>query len=169
PCQEEPSGCGAGPDSETLPREDVDPSGLRSPSGELRKGVGKRIARDRQDDPREDGRRAGDAGRESGDDEDAGSEQGTDVESDGVTQGDDSMKPGRGSRWLVEIWCGGGCHGSRPLTPSCSFAVRRDRRDGVDGRQAASTASMALSISFCNFVRAAAFAHKSERSGLVAR
>src|SRR5207244_11139117 len=79
------------------------------------------------------------------------------------------MKPGRGSRWLVEIWCGGGCHGSRPLTPSCSFAVRQGRRDGVDGRQAASTASMALSISFCNFVRAAAFAHKSERSGRVAR
>src|SRR5213592_1350377 len=43
------------------------------------------------------------------------------------------MKPGRGSRWLVEIWCGGGCHGSRPLTPSCSFAVRQGRRDGVDG------------------------------------
>src|SRR5437016_10715637 len=85
PCQEEPSGCGAGTDSETLPREDVDPSGLRSPSGELRKGVGNRIARDRQDDPREDRRRAGDAGRESGDDEDAGSEQGTDGESNGVT------------------------------------------------------------------------------------
>src|SRR5206468_2581496 len=99
-------GGSAGPKPEACPREDVDPSGLRSPSRELREGVGERIARDRQDDPRKDGRRAGDSSREPGDDEDARSEEGTDVEGDGVSQGDDSMKPGPGALLFLEIWGG---------------------------------------------------------------
>ena len=114
PGQEKPRGGSAGADPEAFPREDVDPSGLRSPSRELREGVGERIARDRQDDPRKDGRRAGDSSRESGDDEDARSEEGTDVESDGVPQGDDAMKPGPGAVLFLEIWGGRLFHGPFP-------------------------------------------------------
>src|SRR2546428_13709074 len=61
-----------------------------------------------------------------------------------------------GGDWLRIAWCMANPHdGALPL------ATR--------GRQAASTASIAFSISFCNFARAAGFDQRSARSGRVVR
>src|SRR2546427_11932829 len=61
-----------------------------------------------------------------------------------------------GGDWLRIAWCMANPHdGALPL------ATR--------GRQAASTASIACSIYFCNFARAAGFDDRSARSGRVVR
>src|SRR5207302_7221423 len=79
PGQEEPRGRRARTPAEAFSREGIDSSRLRVPGGELRERIGEGIARERQEDPGDDRRRARDARREAGHYEDGGHQARTDT------------------------------------------------------------------------------------------
>src|SRR2546426_12588155 len=108
PGQKEPSGRRPGAEADAVSREGVDSSGFRSLRGELREGVGERIARERQQHPRDDRGGSCDPSRKSWDDEDARSEERTHVDGDRVAERDHAAQGRRGSRTAVldRLQCG---------------------------------------------------------------
>src|SRR3989442_6605931 len=108
PRQKEPSGRRPRVEADAVSREGVDASGFGSLRRELGEGVGERIARERQQRPRDDRGGARDPSRKSRDDEDARSEERTDIDGDRVAEGDHTAQGRRGSRtaFLDRLQCG---------------------------------------------------------------
>src|SRR5437870_358733 len=153
PRQKEPGGRRPGAESDAVTRKGVDSPGFRSLRGELREGVGERIARERQQRPRDDRGGARDLSRESRDDEDARSEERTDVDGDRVAERDHTAQGRRGSRAAFLDRLQGGGHRGRfiefrfitlPLGPTKSEVLVFGCTDG--GNRLPGTRTLAATL-----------------------